>query len=63
MKTFKLKMKATMLPALIASLIACVEINFAILTTTIGHFKFIEIVESLSSTRRRVKRLRSGPGC
>ena len=52
-----------MLPALIASVTACVEINFAILTTTIGHFKFIKIVESLSSKRRRVKRLRSGPGC
>ena len=57
------KWRTTMLPALIASLIACVEINFAILTTTTGHFKFIEIVESLSLTRRRVKRLRSGPGC
>ena len=57
------KWRTTMLPALIASLTACVEINFAILTTTIGHFKFIKIVESLSSRRRHVKRLRSGPGC
>ena len=52
-----------MLPALIASRIACVEVNFAILTTTIGHFKFTKFWESLSSRRRRVKRLRSGPGC
>ena len=52
-----------MLSALIASLIECVEINFAILTTTISHFKCIEIVESLSSRRRRVKRLPSGPSC
>ena len=52
-----------MLPALIASLIACVKSNFAISTKTIGHFKSTETVESLSSRRRRVKRLRSGPGC
>ena len=52
-----------MLPALIASLFACIKINFAILTPTIGHFKFIDCGESLSSRRRRVKRLRSGPGC
>ena len=68
-ETFKFKMAddnglfATLL-ALIARLIACVEINFSILTTTISHFKrrlsLIQIVQSFSCRRRRrVKRLRS----
>ena len=39
--------------AVVASLMECIEINFAILTTTISHF--IQIVESFSSRRRGAK--------
>ena len=71
MKAFKFKVTdnnvlfATLL-ALITSLIACVENNFAIiLMTTISHFKrrlnLIQIVESFISRQGRVKRLRSEP--
>lgn len=45
----------------IASLIECAGISLVILTTTISHFKrrrnHIQIVESVSSRRRRAKRL------
>ena len=62
MKTFKFKMAdnnvlfATLL-ALIASLMACVEINFAILTTTKYHFlrrrlNFIHIVGSNNTKKQ-----------
>lgn len=62
MKTFNFKMAdnnvlfATLL-ALIASLIACVEINFAILTTTIYYFlrrilNFIQIVGSNNTKKQ-----------
>ena len=51
--------------ALISSFIACVEINFAFMRTTISHFKrilnLIQFVESLSSRRRRAKCHRSEP--
>ena len=55
---------ATLL-AFIASLVACVDINFSILTTTIiSHFKtrfnlirFNQIVESFCLRQRRLKRL------
>ena len=51
--------------ALISSFIACVEINFAFLRTTISHFKrrlnLIQFVESLSWRRRRAKCHRSEP--
>ena len=51
--------------ALIASLVACVDINFSILTATIiSHFKtrfnlirFNQIVESFCLRQRRLKRL------
>ena len=49
------------LPPVIASLIDCVELNFAILTTTITHLKrrlnLIQIVECFSVRRGSVKRL------
>ena len=62
MKTFKFKMAdnnvlfATLL-ALIATLIVCVEINFAILTTTIYYFlrrrlNFIQIVGSYNTKKQ-----------
>ena len=57
-KTLKLKMVDNSvlfanLLALVASLMECIEINFAILTTKISHF--IQIVESFSSIRRGAK--------
>ena len=71
MKAFKFKVTdnnvllATLL-ALITSLIACDENNFAIiLMTTISHFKrrlnLIQIVESFISRQGRVKRRCSEP--
>ena len=59
-KTLKLKMVDNSvlfakLLALVASLMECIEINFAILTTTISHF--IQIVEYFSSGRRGAKYL------
>ena len=57
-KTLKLKVVDNSvlfanLLALVASLMECIEINFAILTTTISHF--IQIVEYFSSRRRGAK--------
>lgn len=51
------------MPPVIASLIDCVELNFAILTTTITHLKrrlnLIQIVECFSVRRGSVKRASS----
>ena len=43
--------------AFLLCLTECIEINFAILTTTISHFNSIQLVESLSLRQRRIKRL------
>lgn len=42
--------------AFLLCLTECIEINFAILTTTISHFNSIQLVESLS-LRQKIKRL------